>query len=188
MESNQRKTITFEVPTKEEITAKRPLIPASFGVAILMFFLPFCDIQCTNGQKITTVTGLQLITGKSMNTAGGVGDFGQSPQKIPANIWAILTLLAAIGGLVVYLRKHPKEALAGAAAGGIGFISLVILKITAGMSAGAMKDVPIEVDFRFAFWLAMLALGAAGGVSYLRYQAEKKQVPDVLYSKPKDIE
>ncbi len=172
MESNQRKTISFEVPTKEEIMAKRPLIPASFGVAILMFLLPFCDIQCTNGQKIASMTGLQLVTGKTMNMQGG-------PQnKIPANIWAILALAAAVGGLGVYLKKHPKEALIGTAGGAIAFVSLIILKLTAGASAADIKDAPIEVDFKFAYWLALLAVGVGGAISFLRFRAEQDKTPE----------
>jgi len=179
MENSQKKTVSFEVPNKEAIAAKRPLIPASFGFAIFMFLFTFCDIQCTN-QKIGSITGLQLVTGTTIKTPGGglgdLGDLGNTAPDVPANIWAIIALASAIGGLAIFLKKHPKEAIVGTAAGAAGFVSLIILRLTAGFdSSDALGDVPITVKFKFAFWMALLALGAAGAISYLRLGMEQKE-------------
>ena len=114
----------------------RLLIPSSFALAIFFFIFTFCDFKCNaNQQKVGSVTGINLVTGTefksttsepSMNTDLGFGrDWNpnkaikkkENTQKIPANIWAILAILAALIGCGSFLLKAVKENLLGTGSG-----------------------------------------------------------------------
>lgn len=123
MENTPRKTISFQIPTADELASenRRPLAPVSFALAIILFFFSFMDLRCTNGRKIASVTGFQLVAGKEFNTSGLLnGGFDSNlfgtettdadeSQRMPPNPWAILALLSAVGGLVVFIRRFTWE-------------------------------------------------------------------------------
>ena len=130
---------------------------------------------------------MNLVFGKSIESPGG-GLFGPSEdtkQRMNTNIWALIALLAAAGGLVVYVMSHKEEAKFGTIAGSIGLVALFILMLTAksavtkgasgagGGDASAMAA-QIKVVFKFAYWLALLLFAVAGGLSYLRMKQQEK--------------
>ena len=175
--------------TLDTIAKNRNFIPLAFALVIIFFFFSFCDFKC-NSMKVASLTGINLVTGThvQMNASGMLGNnpFGSMDgnqqnrvpdkgEKVEPNIWAILALLAAIGGLVAFYKKIPKESLAGTAAGVVGFISLLILrsaiKNKVGEQGGGM--VQVEIDFLFGYWASVLAFIVAGGISYLRLKQEK---------------
>ena len=47
---------------KNVIEKRRTFIPISFGLIIIMFFFTFCTFSC-GGQKIDSVSGINLVTG-----------------------------------------------------------------------------------------------------------------------------
>jgi hypothetical protein len=151
--------------------------------------------------KVASLTGINLVTGTSVHANPG-GMLGNNPfgsmdgyqrnqardeaQKVEPNIWAILALLAAIGGVFAFYKKIPKESLAGTAAGAVGFISLIILqsaiKSAVGKQVGGM--VQIEIEFLFGYWASLLAFLIGGGISYLRLKREKIIIPPAPDPKP----
>lgn len=165
----QPQIINIHVPSADNIPSRRPLIPASFALAIVCFFFTFCDLKCvSNGQKLASVTGFELVTGTQLTDRDMVSGREKKGEKLPSNIWAILAFGAAVIGLGVFLIKEKREALIGTGAGAIGFGSLLILQF---VLKGAMEkkgEGQLEADFQFAYWCALLAMGVAGLMSYLR--------------------
>jgi len=192
MEDNQRKSITLQVPTADEIANRRPFAPVSFGIAIVLFFFTFCDIKCTNGQKIASISGMELVTGGELDMShlglDGMMTQQETPEKMPPSIWAIIALASAIVGLVFYLMRHKKEALIGAFASGFGLGALWLLRTFTKLAANGTPEMQmIVVVFKPAFWLTVISLAIAGTISFFRLRlweessaAQTSPAPDEL--------
>jgi len=175
----------------DTLAKNRSIIPVAFALVIIFFFFGFCDFKC-NSVKVASLTGINMVTGTHIKTAAdnipNVNDFNsfdntgnnRSTQqnkgdKVEPNLWAILALLMAIGGLAAFYKKIKNESLAGVAAGAIGFVSLLLLRMAIKNKieeqGGGM--VQIEIDFLFGYWASLLAFIVAGGLSYLRLKKEK---------------
>lgn len=161
------------------ITSK--VSPALFGLVVLAFFMPFMEISCS-GQKIATLTGLNMVTGKSISSADskmpGMGE--AKKERIQPNAWAVLAFLGAIGGLAVSFKQGPKAALPPAILGGACFLLLLILKATAGAEAtsgGGEMDLgeALTMAWKGGYWMALLfSLAAAGWNGFLLFQPQQE--------------
>jgi hypothetical protein len=165
-----QQTINIQVPSADNIASRRSLIPLLFAIAIIFFFFNFFTVSC-GGQKFESVKGINLVTGTQLKSqdmfSGGV----TNGEKIPSSVWAVIAFGAAIIGLGAFLIKEKREAVIGTGTGAIGFGAMLILNFAVKnaiekKAAGA----PIEVDFQFAYWGALIAMGIAGFISYLRMQ------------------
>lgn len=135
------------------------LRPATFGLAIFCFILPFVTMSCPGGQY--TFSGLQLVTGTT------VGD-----QKLPAEPLAGLALLCAtVGLLLAFLKQREIDLLAlGASVGGA--VLLVVLR--AKLLNDALKQGGVvQLTFDFGYWLAALAFAVATALCILQWQEDK---------------
>ncbi|MCB0540604.1 MAG: hypothetical protein KDE33_24015 [Bacteroidetes bacterium] len=165
----QSQSINIQIPSADNIASRRPLIPAAFAFALFCFFFTFCDLKCTaNGQKLASVTGFELVTGTQLKDHDMMSGRETKGEKIPPSIWAILAFGAAVIGLGVFLIKEKREALVGTGAGAIGFCSLLILQFVAKSAIEKKTEGQLAAEFQFAYWVALLALGIAGWISYLR--------------------
>lgn len=162
-----QQTINVQIPSADNIASRRPLIPASFALAIILFFFTFCDFKC-GGQKIGSVTGINLVTGTELKDHDMMTGRETKGKEIPANMWAILAFGAAIIGLGAFLIKEKREAIIGAGAGAIGAGSMIILQFVIKGALDKEGKGQIETDFQFPYWGALIALGVAGLISYLR--------------------
>jgi hypothetical protein len=171
----------------DTLAKKRSIIPVAFALVIIFFFFGFVDFKC-NSVKVASLSGINLVTGTHVKTPSddllndnafnSLIDNRNLPrnegQKVEPNFWAILALLMAIGGLAAFYKKIKKESLAGAAAGAIGFISLLILRSAIRNKVGEQAGgIQVDVDFLLSYWASLLAFFAAGGLSYLRLKQEK---------------
>lgn len=165
-----QQTINIQVPSADNIASRRSLIPILFAVVIIFFFFNFFTVSC-GGQKVSSITGINLVTGTELKDHDLFSGKETKGEKIPSSMWAIIAFGAAIIGLGAFLIKEKNESLIGTGAGAIGFGSLLILQF-------AIKDAiekkaegsPIQTDFEFAYWGALIAMGIAGFISYLRMQ------------------
>ncbi|HMQ61076.1 MAG TPA: hypothetical protein PKE06_10440, partial [Flavilitoribacter sp.] len=89
-------------------------------------------------------------------------------QRMPPNPWAILALLSAVAGLVVFIRRFAWENLVGASAAGMGIIYLSILRWSYMLNAGQYAQAQMYIVFKPAYWLAILAFAVAGTISLFR--------------------
>lgn len=177
-----QKSITLKVPTLDNIAGRRTYIPSLFGIVLLLFFFNFCELSC-KGQKLASVSGISLATGTTIESPKVDNPFGfedpskQDSKEIHSNIWAILALLAAVGGLVFFLIKHKYEDRIGIIAGVSGVISLLLLHITLTSSIKQQGNGMLEVNFLLPYWAALLSFGAAGGISFLRSKQNRATPP-----------
>lgn len=171
----KQQTINIQVPTVESISSKRSLIPILFAMVIVFFFFNFFTISCGE-QKVGSVSGINLVTGTELKKHDMFSGKETKGEEIPSSIWAIIAFSAAIVGLGVFLIKEKREALIGTGAGAIGFGSLIILQFAIKSAIEEKGEGAIHVDYEFAYWGALVAMGMAGIISYLRMQKTTKIV------------
>ncbi|HHT21837.1 MAG TPA: hypothetical protein GXZ87_00785 [Bacteroidales bacterium] len=165
----EQQTINIQVPSSDNIASRRSLIPLLFAAVIIFFFFNFFTVSC-GGQKVGSVTGINLVTGTELKDRDMFSGRETKGEKIPSNAWAIIAFGAAIVGLGAFLIKEKREALIGTGAGAIGFGSLLILQFTIKSAIEKKAEGAIQIDFQFAYWAALIAMGIAGFISYLRMQ------------------
>jgi hypothetical protein len=189
----------------DNLAKKRTVIPIAFALIIIFFFFGFVDFKC-NSVKVASLSGFNMVTGTHIKSpsdnlfnADSFNPYNsnrnnarQDPgKKVEPNIWAILAFVVAIGGVAAFYKKIKKESLAGAAAGAIGFISLLLLRFAikekVGEQGGGM--IQVEINFLFAYWASLFLFFTAGGLSYLRMKQEKliESSPGDISSAPKPV-
>lgn len=167
--------VSIELPNMETITSRRHYIPGLFGITILFFFFSFCELSC-QGQRFAKISGINLVTGTQIEGPQSNSSFGfgapsqEESQKMPGNIWALIALLAAAGGLTIFLIRHKNENMAGAIAGATGAVALLVLQITLSDSIKLQGRGMITISFLFPYWASLLALAGAGTLCYLRFK------------------
>jgi len=146
--------------------------PAIFGLTLICFFLPFTDISCS-GQKVATFTGIQLVTGTTIEQPSMFGEKGQV-QKVDAEPLAILAFFSAVVGLGLSFLRSRKSAIAPAITGGVGLITLLLLKSKIDNDVLKEGGGMLQVEYGVGFWLTLiLFLSAIGMNAFLLSQREK---------------
>lgn len=143
---------------------KGKVSPALFILVIICFLLPFVDLSCS-GQSFT-INGFDFITGTSV--AG---------EKLPPNPLAIVAITMALIGATLFFWKNSRTQIAQAVVGIIGFITLVAMKITFERKIMGEADIPIQIEWRLGYYLAMLFF--TGAIAYNLYQtfSTKSTIP-----------
>ncbi len=126
---------------------------AIFGIVLVCFFLPFITVSC-QGQKITTLTGIQLVTGTTIEQPSMFGK--KQVQKVSGEPLAALVFLCAAFGLGSSFIKGKKSAIAPAAAGGIGLISLLMLKLKLDNEILREGKGMLELEYGVGFWVVLI--------------------------------
>jgi hypothetical protein len=140
-----------------------------FAVIGLCFFLPFISISCS-GQRIATLTGVQLVTGADITveaeqfTQELEDAFGtpSDPEDAPASeteetdpsVWAIIALAAAVIGTIAgFVTKGRTRAVASFAAAVLGLVGLIGLRFDL---QGDVKEGEglVVIDYRLGYWIA----------------------------------
>lgn len=125
---------------------------ATFGMLIFCFFLPFLSASCA-GQKLVTLSGLQLAIGTTLEEPNL---FGETREKqIGGEPLAAAALLAAGFGLVLSLVRRSSRT-GGRVAGVVGVVSLSLLKNKIDVEVLREGGGMIQVDYEFGFWIALL--------------------------------
>jgi len=114
-------------------------IPAAvaFGIAVLLFFMPFIDIKC-NSMTLQKVSGAQLATGFKIKGPGSdntlVGDFEKmdkdskgrrSGEDNDPNIFALVAFGLGIIAVVLSLIDKKDAITGGVIAGILGAVALM---------------------------------------------------------------
>lgn len=174
-----QQTINIQVPSLNNIASRRSLIPVLFAAVIIFFFFNFFTVSC-GGQKVGSVTGINLVTGTELKGRDMFSGGETKGEKIPSSVWAIIAFGAAIIGLGTFLIKEKREALIGTGAGAIGFGSLLILQFAITNAVEKKTEGAIQADFQFAYWGSLMAMGIAGFISYLRIQKTHRIVVNIV--------
>lgn len=170
-----------------------------FCIVIIAFLLPFMVVKCGD-TKIASVSGLKLATGgnlsldymdKMAESTKALTDMAKAlpgaetapeaeepaketkQEKLKPNIWALLSLLLGIGGLLTSLLLPKKSYIIPLVMAVAGIITLLLIKngLKANMdlsSAGSdqIADM-IKVQAQIGYYLAFLGFIGAGVLAFL---------------------
>jgi len=164
------------------IAYARTLSPATFGLALVCFFLPFVHVSCS-GEQVTTFSGIQLVLGTQVSEAeikramannAGVdlsADLELPPEwrnlpppKVDPEFWAITAFAAAIVGLALSFIKNRKGWIGGVIVGVLGTAALLLLKGKIGDDIAREGRGLLEVRYAIGYGLAMIALAGAAAL------------------------
>ncbi len=162
----------------------------SFGVVLLLFFLPFLEIKCNN-MVLQKVSGVQLATGfkvkgpgSSNSIVGNLEGFSKNKntsvksERRSPNLPALLALGLGIAGLVLALRESRKGSFIVAILGGVALVATMIdvksklnseLRGSGSSLSGSRdfgEDLLVSIDFAPGLYLAILGFAAAAFFSY----------------------
>jgi hypothetical protein len=158
--------------------------PAVFGLILICFFLPFTHISC-QGEKVATFTGIQLLTGTTIERLPTTFEEGKKVKKLDPEPLAILTFIAALYGLgFSYLIKGRKATMTGeqymapAVAGGIGLLFLLFLKAKIDSEVLKEGEGMLRVEYGIGFWLVLLLFLAAIGLNVFLFSQMKKKIKE----------
>ncbi|MEW5804965.1 MAG: zinc ribbon domain-containing protein [bacterium] len=138
----------------------RKVSSSIFGLAVLLFLLPWMTVSC-GGEKIFTFSGTDLAIGKTVKVPQGFG----TAKKENARDWRItIAFLAGIAGtLADFLIKVERvQKIVLAVCGSAGCILLYLFKAAGDREIVAQGAGMITVDYHFGFWVSMLLFFGAG--------------------------
>ena len=144
----------------------RKLPAGAYLVALICFLLPFVEVSC-NGQKVVSLTGIQLLAGTQI---GGASPFGAPAQRIRPETSAILAFLGGIAALVLSLMNQRRTDIGAGACGILAAASLLALQqsITSGAPPQAMGM--IQVQYQAGYFASVLAFFVGGAAAiYLAF-------------------
>lgn len=187
---------------------KRYLSSPFFLLALLCFFLPFFAVTCAGGggipglggggggggQELTTVTGVDLITGGAEEDLGDTSEFQPDlgplggPTPLPgitpaagesdpvdlglSQIWAIAAALIALLGIFLALLAGRAGAMMALVLGVVGTILMFLLassvKSSIGDSVGQEAEAFIAVENKIGYWLALAGFILAAVTGLIR--------------------
>ena len=148
------------------------------GIALVAFLLPWMTVSCSN-QKVAEASGFGLAFGR----ISAMGQAAQASNGASMNFWLILSLLAIVGGLVLLFTRGREAAKLVVGTSAAAFLLIFIgtwryskdailaeVAKNGGGSGNRLDQAAlamIQIDWHFGYWLALLALIAAGVMAWL---------------------
>lgn len=159
------------------------------GIALAAFLLPWMTVSCS-GTKMVSATGFGLALGQFTSELPNNGQMGSGPG---ANLWLILAIAAIAIGLLLGFMESTREnarnliVTSGAAVllifvGTMRYTKSAMLAQAASHNPSANHSMDqavmaaIQIDWQFGYWLALLALIAAGVMAWLTYSGRDAAV------------
>lgn len=137
--------------------AKR-ISPSLFGLALLLFFLPFLTVSCDN-EPMATVSGITLAIGGDVKVDTMMGSETEAvkPQAV-----VTIALLAVIAGVALSFVPGVKGNLSAGVAGLIATVCLFLVSARAEPTLREMSDgMPLTVKMNAGWTLTLLSVLAA---------------------------
>lgn len=141
----------------------RKLPPAAYLLALICFLLPFVEVSC-NGQKVVSLTGIQLLAGPQVG--GGVGMFAQPKQQVKPETSVVIAFIGGIAGLVLSLLKQRRTDIVAGVCGIVGGGSLLVLQQSILSGAPPQALGLIQVQYQPAYFLSLLLFFAGAAVAF----------------------
>ena len=148
--------------------------PTIFGLALICFFLPFIEVSC-QGQKIVTYTGIQMITGTTIEQPDLFGT-GKQSKKVDPEPLAIFAFFSGVMGLGLSFLKGRKSSVAPAIAGIIGVIALLLLKSKLNNEILKEGGGMLQLEYGVGFWLTFVLYLSAIGLNIFLLSGSKRQI------------
>ena len=124
-------------------------------VVVVSFLFPFFLIKC-NGQTLASVSGVKLCVGTEISPGGG--NSSADGETITPKAFAIISLLAAIGGVVVAFSKFEKRLLVSLIVASVGVLCLMVLHLNMNFALGDLGSSKkmITIEMGLGYYLAFL--------------------------------
>ncbi|UNK78736.1 hypothetical protein MNQ96_14435 [Sphingopyxis granuli] len=146
------------------------------GIALLAFLLPWMTVSCAS-QKVAEASGFGLAFGR----INAMGQTSQADSGASMNLWLILSLVAIAGGLFLLFTRGREAAkwVIGTSAAAFVLIFVgtwryskdaILAEVAKNGGNGEREQAAlamIQIDWHFGYWLALLALIAAGVMAWL---------------------
>jgi hypothetical protein len=150
----------------KERDIKRPggsmISPALFGIALLLFLLPWVEVSC-QGHKFATINGIQLVTGTTIEG-----------QKAKGEALAVIALLSTIAGLILCFSRNKTKSLLLIGASGLGTIMLLLLKLKLDGDISRQGQGMVQLSYGAGYYLTLLSLLSVIGINgYYKYGTGK---------------
>lgn len=202
MNSTQQQDFRYE-DKATSFFRKKYTSTAAFAVGILLFFLPFAELRC-NDSVLASNTGIGLATGKEWKTYGlpGYGDMlkgNENPAKDGKftsikdwpNILTLISLLAAVAGLIISLTNSKLRAVVSMSAGILAAVLLIGMMIQmnhelkdsmAGKKGepdyGAAISMFVKMNYTIWYYMAVVAFVFAAFFGFKHHKIEEKDALD----------
>lgn len=131
-----------------------------FIVAGLGFFLPFMTLSCS-GQRLITVTGVQLVAGVD-----------EGSHRSPSDARVVFALgMCVLGVLLSLTAKGTAGRISAALVGTAGAVALLSFKATADDDILRQGHGVIYVQYEFGYYLAMVSLASSAVAGFWKLGA-----------------
>jgi hypothetical protein len=138
-----------------------------FGFCLLVFILfPLLSVRCQSGQMVGSTTGMELVTGKTVQSQSG-------STFMPPEPLAVLTLGAIVVGIGAHAIKATFQWIVTGVAGAIGAVALLLLKSKMEGLVATQSQGLARLDPEAGYWLSLVLLLAGAGLSFLAYRQLK---------------
>jgi hypothetical protein len=142
------------VPTKKNHS--RLIILLLFSSILLFHFGVFTEYT-TSSNGASTLTGIDFLYNHSNNVR---------LLEIP-NIWIIVSLSAALGGMCMYLYSKQERGY-GFLFGLAGFTGLILLQSSASNSITSPTNNVVILHFTWGYWVSVIHFALAACISFIQ--------------------
>lgn len=161
------------------------LSPALFLLVALCFFLPFVSFTC-QGQKLATITGMELVTGTKIEKfeMEKVDEQQKSPdldneRNVDSEPLAVAAFIFALIGIVVSIIPRYSKVIS-LIAGALGVLSLLFLRSGIGADLPGDSDFKIlEVTYEWGYYLALILFIVAFLINLYPLRVRNKIISDL---------
>lgn len=173
----------------------------SKGIALLAFLLPWVTVSCS-GTEIISVSGLNMVTGQ-ISMTNPMSGAAESVGNGSPDLWAVLTLVAVVAGLIVAFLAKPGTTAKAPIVIGTSIVGLIgaimaVARINTddiasqagntgdmGGMGGNINASMITVDYKVGFWLVVLSLIASAVIAALIWKSKGAATqPDPVPASP----
>lgn len=167
-----------------KVATMKKISPALFGIAILCFFMPFFSISCRGMGTAVTLTGMEMVTGKTVTgpSESSSDVYGTSSRRqresehFDPEPLAILIVVGCLAGLGLSFMSGGKTALFPAVTGCVCFVLMLFLKLRVESrlfqdAAASPREIEeakqvVMVNYEIGFWCVLFLCAAAAALNF----------------------
>ncbi len=144
--------------------------PAVYLLALICFLLPFIEVSC-NGQKVVSLTGVQLVVGTTVG-----GGSGTRAEHIQPSTPAVLAFVLGLFGLIFAMIGKWRRLVVSGAAGLLAGICLLFLQNEVPSGAPPEALGLLKLSYDPAYYVSVLLFFAGAGLcAFMEYSGGAKQ-------------
>lgn len=152
----------------------------TFGAVLLCSFLPFVSVTC-QGQRLATLTGIQLVSGTTIHEPTGFDAGSGKAHRMNPEPLVIAAYGLALIGLLICLAHDTDQSRTVAAIAGLGSVCLLIARarIDSQAAEAGFATSGLSLEYESGFWIPLLlfclttvlaARAVRGGASAVAHQ------------------